>query len=163
MKKLAYISFTLLFLGCANVSEEKSFATNDSAESEITKDEATINVEEAFPYATITGQKLQEYFDLVALKNQHPAFAETISEQLEQLTNDTILLPKGQDSVAVKNLSPVGSIRTINDTLQQQEFTYSIVSKTMFKTDTLTAFIVTKPVMVDGVEAVSTKVLFRNN
>lgn len=162
MKKLAYISFILLLLGCANVSEENTGASSDITENEAMAVPTTETVEEAFPYATITKQKLQEYFDLTALKNKHPEYSETILEQLKQITKDSILLPRGQDSVAVKNLTPLGSIRKINDTLQLQKFTYSIASKTIFKTDTLTAYISTKPLLVDGIEVVSTKVILKN-
>jgi len=162
MKKLAYISFALVLLSCANVSEDKSFATSDVAEDEAVNVSTTETIEEAFPYATITEQKLQEYFDLTVLKSKHPEFSETIVEQLKQITKDSILLPRGQDSVAVKNLTPLGSIRKINDTLQLQKFTYSIASKTIFKTDTLTVYISTKPLLVDGIEVVSTKVILKN-
>ncbi|WP_432411558.1 hypothetical protein [Rasiella sp. SM2506] len=162
MKQLVYILFTVLLIGCANVSEEKSFATSDTAETEL--DEASsIPIEEAFSYATITEQKLQEYFDLLVLKNKHPELAETISAQLRQITTDSILLSREQDSVAVKNLSALGPLVKINDTLQEQSFLYTIASKNLSKTDTLTAHIITKPIRIDGIETLATKVVFRKN
>ncbi len=157
MKKVAYICFALVFLGCANVSEEKSFATSDMAENEATES-APINIEEAFPYATITQQKLQDYFDLVVLKNKHPEFAKTISEQLLQITRDSIVLPKGQDSVDVKNLKPIGDLFTRNDTLKYQKFEYTLASGNSLKTDTLTAYIISKTITIEGKPVVSTKV-----
>lgn len=162
MKKLFYICFAMLLLSCANTSEEKSFATSDMAESEAAEP-AVLTIEEPFPYATITEQKLQEYYDLATLQNKHPEFAETIAPQLRKLAKDAIVLVKGQDSVAVKNLSALGEIVAINDTLQQQRFTYAIASKTMFKSDTLTANIISKPTVLDGTETVSTRVIFSKN
>lgn len=163
MKKLSYICFALLLLSCANTSEEKSFATNDMAESEVVDVTASNTMEEAFPYATITTQKLQEYYDLAALLNKHPEFAETIAPQLKQLATDSILHGKGQDSIKVKNLSALGDVITVNDTLQQQKFTYTLITNTLHRTDTLTANISTKPTLIDGVETMSTKVIFSKN
>ncbi len=163
MKQLVYIVFIAFLIGCNNTSEENSLATSDSTESEFIEETAATTIEEAFPYATITQQKLQEYFDLLAIKNEHPEFAETISAQLRQITTDSILLPNEQDSVAVKNLSAVGPFIKINDTLQKQSFLYTLASKTIFKTDTLTAHIITKPIEIEGDRTLAIKLVFKKN
>lgn len=162
MKKLACICFAILLLSCANTSEEKSFANSDMAETESVEASSKTS-EEAFPYATITEQKLQEYFDLLALKNKHPELSETIIAQLRHISTDSIYLPKEQDSVAIKNLSALGPLVKINDTLQEQSFLYTIASKTLFKTDTLTAYIINKPIRIDGIETEALKVIFSKN
>lgn len=163
MKKLVSILCTVFLIGCANVSEEKQFATSDMTEREATEEVAPLEVEEAFPFATVTEQKLQEYFDLLVLKNKHPELKETIVAQLKQLTTDSITFPKGQDAVDVKNLSPLGPLVKINDTLQEQSFQYTIASKSILKTDTLTVQISSKPIQIDGIETLTTKVVFRKN
>lgn len=162
MKKLACIHIALFFISCANVSEENSVPTSDIAESETIETAAT-TIEEAFPYATITEQKLQDYFDLVALKNKHPEFAETISQQLVRLTKDSMVVMEGQHSVDIKNLRPIGNMFTLNDTLQQQKFEYNIASRTLLKTDTLTVNIITKTMEIEGKEVRATKVIFTKN
>ncbi|RDK89323.1 hypothetical protein [Marinirhabdus gelatinilytica] len=163
MKQLSYLFLLLLCVGCANVSEEKATVSSDMVEMEATEATSSTVIEEAFPYAIIAEQKLQEYFDLLALQNKHPEMGTVISKQLEGITSDSIVLPRGQDSIDVKNLSPMGSLQQLNDTVMEQRFTYTIASRTLFKTDTIIARIITKPIVIDGMATQETKVVFRKN
>ncbi|QIE59178.1 hypothetical protein G5B37_06275 [Rasiella rasia] len=158
MKQLTFVSIFAILFGCSNMASDKEAATSDVAET--LEETQAFRVDEAFDYATITQQKLQEYIDLQLLKNEHPELAKTIAPQLQKLLKDSIALPKNQDSLVVKNLSPLGTLLTVNDTLRQQKFSFALASNTFFKTDTLIANISTMTRQVHGEDVVVNKVYF---
>jgi len=156
MKKLRYLGISLLLLACAEAPERDSLKELESVET--TFEEGTS--EEAFEYATLTEQKLQEYFDLLIVKNKHPEFSETIETQLQAFAIDSLSFTTNQDSVDVKNLHRIGNGQMVNDSIEKLKIGFTIGSLRQYKTDTVTAYITTNKVMVDGVESRNITIIF---
>jgi len=156
MKKLLYIGISLLLMACAEAPERDTLKELEAVETTF-EEETTA---EAFKYATVTEQKLQEYFDLLIVKNKHPEFSETVNTQLRSFVQDSLLFETYEDSVDVKNLHQIGDGQIVNDSIEKLKIGFTIGSLHRYKTDTVTAYIITNRVMVDGQETRNITITF---
>ncbi|GAA3612380.1 hypothetical protein Q4Q39_04370 [Flavivirga amylovorans] len=156
MKKLIYIICILIFISCKNevnkVSEIPAFEEED-AEVYRSDDNFVMN-----RYQILSTQKLQEYFDLIKLKEKHPEFKDDILIQLRKLSNDSI--PNYAGDFSIENIRQVGEVETISDSVQKIKLVYNVVSDAYKSNDSILATISSKTIFIDDTATISNKVVF---
>lgn len=153
MKLLVYIYIVLFLTACSN---------NKVSNAE-TLEEAPVEFnlkEEVFEYEIMAKQKLQDYFDLLELKESYPEFSEEISSQLQTVVNDTIHSSLKPRKALIGNLQQVGELKIISDTEKRIVIGFDLTSNDIVKRDTLVAIIKTNIVLIDNKKRVATKVSF---
>ena len=114
----------------------------------------------AFQYQQITTQKLQDYFDLSALQQQHPEFKEEITAQLQELSKDILIIADSTQQVIIENVQQLSEIKRVSDSVQRIKIRFDIRTNDNVKSDSITALITTKKIRLDDKEVISTKILF---
>lgn len=117
---------------------------------------------EATPFkeTLLIHEKLEDFYDLLTLRNRHPEFSEDVTLQLKNFTNDSLNLYAIKGVKTVQNMRPIGNIKIIDSTKRKVQYTYDIVSETSRKTDTIWVIITSKMVVLDGKSVLSNKVKF---
>jgi len=170
MKRVLYIICILFIVSCSNRKEAPRHS-NEAIETTDLKQEdaavlasAPISIEnKEFAYQKLTSQKLQDYYDLLLLQNQHPEFQNEIKEQLQELSTHKILIAKSIQSIRIQNVQQLEDVIKISDSLQRIKFSYDISTGDSIKTDTITAIIKTNRLDLDGTEVIATKIKFTTN
>lgn len=156
------IGFVSLFLvSCA--MENKNMNSKEADEIFVATEEADDIAEyEVTPTinSQLINQKLQDFYDLVALQNEHPEFIDEVSNQLKNFTNDSIDLFKTDDFAIVKNIRQLGKVMTINDSVQKIKLSYDKVTNNTTSRDTIYAIITKKTIILDDERLISNKVQF---
>ncbi len=165
MKKLLYISFALFIISCANNKKEPAMDTVESVEMEqkkttILESTAMEDMSATFQYQQITTQKLQDYFDLLALQQQHPEFKKEITTQLQELSKDILIIKDSTQQVIIENVQQLSEIQRVSDSVQKIKIRFDIRTNNNVKNDSITAIITTKKIRLDDKEVISTKILF---
>ena len=164
MRKLVYIFIALLLISCANNKKEVPTEAIESVDMEKTEtvfeSAALEDKKEAFSYQYLTEQKLQDYYDLLVLQQQHPEFKEDITAQLQELSNDVTAIPDSTQKITIKNVQQMGATLKISDSVQKIRLLFDIVTESTNKRDSITAIVSTKKVYLDQQEVISTKVVF---
>jgi hypothetical protein len=140
-------------------------AKSEAASDYIVIDEnvATYETAEAREYEfsnQLINQKLQDFYDLMALQNEHPEFNEEVKEQLKNFTNDSISNFITNDFFILKNIQQQGHIIIVNDSVQKVKLSFDKVSDNTRKTDTIYAIITKKRINVDDETLISNKIQF---
>ena len=111
----------------------------------------------------LINQKLQDFYDLVALHSEHPEFMDEVSSQLKNFTNDSISNYKTTDFAVVKNVRQLGKTVFVNDSIQKVKLAYDKVVGSTKTRDTIYAIITKKMVTLDEEILISNKVQFSKN
>ena len=105
----------------------------------------------------ISIQKLNEYIELIKLKQEHPEFESDINAQLLSFTTDSLSVlyyPKGFDISDIKQL---GDAKTESDSTEEFVLGYTVKTETMTFKDSVLVKITSSPNYLQSVEAVSIK------
>ena len=161
MKKFIYI-YTLFFIvACAKQPKNEAPLEQDMKEYEIMNENSALaDISEEFTYQYLTKQKLQDYFDLLVLHEEHPEFGEDIALQLQELSNDNLDISNTSQKVLIENVQQIGATIKISDSIKRIRLVFDIVAKDSKKSDSITAIISTKKFYLDQKEVISTKVVF---
>jgi len=160
MKKFIYIYILFFIAACANQPK------NEAVEEELKEFETGLensaleDMAEEFTYQHLTKQKLQDYFDLLVLEQEHPEFGEDIALQLLELSNDTLKISIASQKVSIQNVQQIGAVIKISDSIQKIRLVFDIVAEDSKKSDSITAIVSTKKIYLDQKEVISTKVVF---
>jgi hypothetical protein len=186
LKYIIIIIASILLSACAmenrkvKSSEESFEVATDAAENiddivvyeeEIAFDkkilyDAEINANSDVEYVMnkpLVNQKLQEFYDLLALQNHHPEFTGVVAEQLKNYTKDSVSNFKTDKVVIIKNIRQLGYVIAINDTTQKIKLTYTKMVKNIKTVDTIYALIFNKTILIDNEPLTSSKVRFSKN
>lgn len=162
LKHIALLLLSLLLSACAmdnksvkssNETIEMTTSAEEMISSESIDDKSAINT-------PLINQKLQDFYDLIALQNQHPEFTNEVKAQLKTFTKDSIAHFKTENTVIIKNLKPIGTVIQINDSTQKIKMTYNKVVNNAKIADTIYAIITNKKILIDNETLVSNKVHF---
>ncbi|BAO74838.1 hypothetical protein WPG_0608 [Winogradskyella sp. PG-2] len=110
--------------------------------------------------APLVSQKLQDFYDLLALQNQHPEFTNEVVKQLKSYTNDNINSFKVNEAIIINNIKQLGEMIRVNDSTQKIKLEYSKMVNNLITVDTIYAILTTKAIMIDNETLVSNKVHF---
>ena len=158
MKKIAYISLMFcVMLSCMDNAPMKTQEHNVDALPSV-KDGSGIELELLSP-ESIGSIKLEEYFDLIKLKQEHPEFEDDINLQLETFSEGsipTINYPKGFTITNVKT-SKLGQ-HTETQKMLKLKFTVTAASQSF--QDSLRAIIKSDTIELDGKTRISRTVSF---
>jgi len=165
MKKLLYISIAFFIISCANNRKEAAIDAVESVEMEqnettVLESTAMEDMSAEFQYQQITTQKLQDYFDLSVLQQQHPEFKEEITTQLQELSKDILIIEYSTQQAIIENVQQLNEIQRVSDSVQKIKIRFDIRTNDSVKSDSITAIIITKKIRLDDEEVTSTKVLF---
>lgn len=111
----------------------------------------------------LINQKLQEFYDLLALQNQHPEFMDEVAEQLKNYTQDSISNFKVDKVVVIKDIRRLGNVIRVNDSSEKIKLTYTKMVDNIKTVDTIYAIISNKTILVDNEPLTSNKVRFSKN
>lgn len=170
MKKVIYIFMSLIIISCAK-HESKSKATDaleveniyssEETTDELTPDlkfttnESTIN-----EYQLLATQKLNDVYDLINLKQQHPDFKEDIQAQLNALILNSDALPFFNGKVSIENITQKGNIVKVSDSIYKMQLNFNVVSKNKTIKDSINASITTKVEIINGASVKTNKIHF---
>jgi len=161
MKKFMYLWILFFITACANQPKKEASAEGDLKENEtVLENSALENLEEDFVYQHLTRQKLQDYFDLLKLKQEHPKFEKDITLQLIKLSNDSLDISNVNQKVSIENVQLIGQTIKISDSIKKLRVSFDIVVEDSKRSDSITAIISTKKIFLDKKEMISTKVVF---
>ncbi len=119
---------------------------------------------ESFLYQELSTVKLQELYDLLALKQEHPEFKESIETQLENYTNDTMAaINKPEKESLIKNIELKGNLIEVSDSVQKMKLYYDVVSNNLIQKDSIWAEVTTHEIEVNGKKVKSKKIKFSAN
>jgi len=150
----------LIVLGCNSAGNEQTEAAVDMSPSMVFEDNS---VHMLFSQEDLAKQKLQDYLDLIVLRNAHPAFESDIKSQLQKLSNDGSLLLSNDRDAVYENIRLKNIVTTSEDIEQKVAFYVDIISEGNRTTDSITAILTKKRIDIDGEELISTKVRFEKN
>jgi len=161
MKKFIYIYSLFFIVACAKQGKNEAPVEQDMKEYEIgNENSAFVDISEEFTYQHLTKQKLQDYFDLLVLQQEHPEFETTIALQLQELSNDTLKFSNVLHKISIENVQQIGATIKISDSIQKIRLLFDMVAEGSKKIDSITAIVSTKMVYLDQKEVISTKVVF---
>ena len=162
MKNLYIILCIILLFGCNSSNNEKSlsdFELDDTSVEIVEKHEEIFN-KPNFSQLSLIEEKLQETYDLVYLLEKNSDFESSnkvSSIILPQLILDSL---DTQDSITINDLTQIGIVEIINDSISHLNFSYKIKINNTEKTDTLKAIIEKQDITIEGLTTTSIKVDF---
>ena len=164
MKQVIYILIVVFMLSCAKGPKQDTIEASVMEESEMVLESSVMDdIKEEFTYQSLTEQKLQDYYDLLVLQQQHPEFIEDIAAQLQELSNDSITIPEAVQKIVVKNVQAIGAPQVLSDSVQKIKLRFDIIADSGVQTDSITAIISTKKIRIENKDALATRVLFAKN
>jgi len=161
MKKILFLLLIFIVASCSKSKQEAPIeAIEANEEHMMLEDEPMIANTEVFTYQHLIEQKLQDYYDLLALKSQHPEFIEDITLQLEELSEGEISITNNRQKVLIKNVKQIGISEQVSDSIQKITIQFDILNDSISKTDSISAIIKTKKIILEDTKVVSTKIIF---
>ncbi|MGX1930671.1 hypothetical protein [Flagellimonas sp. 2504JD4-2] len=107
-----------------------------------------------------TTQKLRTYIELLKLKNEYPEFKDDIISRLVKFSKTDLLMVDESIEVADFIIQRSGEIEKISDSVNKIKFYVKRnTNQGLFK-DSITAYITTSTVNVDGIQRFSRDVVF---
>lgn len=165
MKKFIYIVVaSFLMFSCANSNKEASISDVEFSENEVVGNNNK-DLEEAatFTNTQLAEVKLQDYFELLVLRQKHPEFKEEIRSQIQSLSEPNLTIPDSLDIISVENLRQAGTVLQLGDSLQKIKFYFNVITENGIREDSITAVLRAQKVTVEQQEVMSTKVTFEKN
>ncbi|MDG4716871.1 hypothetical protein [Winogradskyella marincola] len=163
LKHITLFIASILFAGCAMETKKATSESYDIiATEEVDAYEAPADAEYEFSNQLVN-QKLQDFYDLLALQSEHPEFNKEVSKQLKNFTNDSINKFKNDDFFIIKNIKQIGNVVFVNDSVLKIKLSYDKVSDKTKSTDTINAIITKKQIKVDDKTLISNKIQFSKN
>lgn len=153
MKQFIYFLFAFFIVSCSNKEAKKSF---DSISVETKAEEYTSS--SSTKYLTIASQKLQQYGDLLKLQKKHPSLKNDIITQLQSLSETNII--SIDTTYKIENIQQIGNIKRVSDSVKKIKLTYTLFSKTEQIEDSVTVFIKTTTINLDGKIGTANKITF---
>jgi len=163
LRHIAIIMTTLLFVACAmDTGKTKSVEASDILVVEEELSAPEVSELETVPNISteLIHQKLQDFYDLVALQNEHPEFNDEVGKQLKHYIKDDISNYTKEDFAVIKNIRQIGQTKFVNDSIRKIKLSYNKVSGTAKSTDTIYAIITNKKVNLDNEVLISSKIQF---
>ncbi len=167
MKQLLRSLFlAFLISSCAQPRKENDIVSfkNTSPEAEIFADKDLNEVFKKVDFEKNTAQltplikqKLQEYYDLLVLKETNPEFSDEIKEQLKKLSDEKLEIASTINPVSIKNILFISALEKVSDSIQKVKFSYERNSKK----DSLTAIIKSSPIKIEDQIIWNTQILFK--
>jgi len=105
----------------------------------------------------ISTQKLNEYFELIQLKQQHPEFAEDINAQLLSFTNDNESIFNYENEFTISNIQQIGNRKAISDSVDVFTLKYTVTTGSRVFQDSVMAYVTSGTDYLQTVEAMSIK------
>jgi len=165
MKRSIYITMlSLLTLSCAKNAKEASMGDGEYLETEAvgtSEIKAVKGIE--FSSLQLAEAKLNEYFELILLRQKHPEFGEDISAQIKNLSKQDLSLADSATVRSIENIRQKGEIAEVSDSLQKIQFYFDLVTENGTHVDSIVAVIRSQKVMVEQQHVIATKVTFEKN
>ncbi|WP_179008767.1 hypothetical protein [Winogradskyella forsetii] len=162
IKKHSILILTFMLLtACA--MDNKNMKSSESSDEVVALEDEDIIVDDDAKSAinlSLINQKLQDFYDLIALKNQHPEFTNEVTEQLKNYTKDSINNYIDDDASVIKDIRQSGKATQVNDSTQKMKLIYNREIENTVISDTIYAIITHKIIKIDNESLVSKKVHF---
>ncbi len=151
-----YILIFLIFFSCSRVREQENAVYAVEDEMIIEENFTKFDINNTQQLTPLLKQKLQEYYDLLILKNKSPDFSEQIDKQLNKILKEIPDNEKLNDSTKINNITFLSDPENISDSVQKIKFSYEAGSII----DSLSAIIKTIPVTIEDQVIWSTNISF---
>lgn len=154
MRLLLYMFLVVLICSCSAKSSNKE---RDFIGDENVLEMYALENESEFSFDNMLAEKLQNYFEMVVLKEEHPEFKQTILLQLQKISKDSI----HQKVLAFDQLeiSNIKELEVFSDTLKKINIQYSFKNNPKFL-DSINAYVRTEIVAFEGKSTTSYKIEF---
>lgn len=154
--KKIYIFIFLIYFSCSRVREQENIVYAEEDNMVIEEGFMKFDINNTDQLTTILKQKLQEYYDLLILKNSSPEFNEQIDSQLNKILREKPQTDTFNDSTKINNITFLSDPENVSDSIQKIKFSY----KAGTIIDTLSAIIKTTPITIDDQMIWSTNISF---
>lgn len=151
-----YILIFLIFFSCSRVREQESAVHAEEDGTVIEENFTKFDIYNTDQLKPLLKQKLQEYYDLLLLKNSSPDFSEQIDKQLNKILKETTRIDSLNDSTRINNITFLSDPENVSDSVQKIKFSYEAGPII----DSLSAVIKTTPVTIEDKVIWSTNISF---
>ena len=155
MKQFSYIFLIALIFSCSNAENKKHFDNSSNLNTINDNNTKKFNTHK---YEGIATQKLKEYMELLKLQEKHIELKKDIDIQLRALSEGRII--KKENNTIIEDIHQIGTIEKISDSIDKITLTYTSISETIRKKDSIHAIIKRSSFIVDGKKVISNKVFF---
>lgn len=151
MKNILYILVLLFIVSCKNETMKSV-----SADMEVSTDavESTVN---SNALQDISTQKLNEYFELIQLKQLHPEFESDINAQLLSFTNGHKSFKNYEEGFMVSNIQHSGKSKTLSDSVEVFTLKYTVTTHSKIFKDSIKTYVTSGTDYLESVEVVTIK------
>lgn len=146
---LVYILLSIIFFSCKRESPNAEEIMMDKSDvSEMIADDKkrplfdTKNEE----IKLVLQQKLQEYYDLIALQRKNPEFSDEIEKMLKKISIEKLKVDTSYKNTVIKDVTLIGELEQQLDSIKKIRFSYTANNQT----NSLTAYITTTPVVFEN-------------
>ncbi|MDG5492297.1 hypothetical protein [Psychroserpens sp. SPM9] len=156
MKKILYILLLLFFMTCNN---------NEAMKTESTDIEMVLDTEDDFDKIisspeTLSIQKLEEYVDLIKIKQEHPEFEADINLQLSNFTLDNASVLNYPEGFSIANIQVAKKPKALTNNIQTLKLTFTVTTPSETFKDSIGAVIKSEPIQLDGKTQISRAITF---
>jgi hypothetical protein len=113
-----------------------------------------------YSFESLVEKKFKEFYNLNVLLKDYPDFKNDIESRIENFTTGRRKIFQINDSIKVVNIRQKGPFIKVSDSTDMTQVLFDVITDTEIKTDSVTAFITKKKLLIDGEEVTSTKVKF---
>ena len=158
LRHIIIVLGSIVLVGCA--MESKSPKSKDMEAAEIELPGLMNEKVMSFINEELIGQKLNEFYDLLTLQQEHPDFNDEVKKQLQNYTSDPISNFGSDNTGTIDNIRPLGKLTKLSDDAYKLKFAYDKMVNNTKVSDTIYAIINTKTIVIDGTPMVSNKIRF---
>lgn len=156
MKTLLYILLILCVVSCKHNNETMK---SESVQMEVLSvDDIDFDI---LSSEAISSKKLEEYFDLIKLKQEHPEFAAEIALQLKNFTKDSLGLEYSK-GFTISDIEQLGASKLVSDSIEQLVLGFRVSTNSETFKDSILIEISSKIIDLDGETRISKKIRFLN-
>ena len=109
---------------------------------------------------SLVSQKLQDFYDLLALQSNHPEFQDDVELQLKNYTKDSLGIYKSDDVVSINDIKLISQPIRLDENTIKIQIQFDVKSNLKKTTDSIYAYITKKETVIDGESFTSSKVIF---
>ncbi|MFD2916397.1 hypothetical protein [Psychroserpens luteus] len=157
MKKTLYILLLFSFMTCKNNEAMKMESTDMEVMS--VKDENDFD-RVMLSSEAISIKKLEEYMNLIQLKQEHPEFEDDIILQLRNFTLDSLAALNYPKGFTISDVKIKGKPRPLTNTQELLSLKFTVISPSKTFKDSIGVMIKSEPIELDGKTQISREILF---
>ena len=154
MKQFTYLFLIIIFFSCAHEKKRRHY--NDAVYDVNANATNKVSVPEKYTYEKIVKQKLENYIELLKLKELKPALESDIEKQLKDLSATRLHI---RTDAVIEDIHQVGEVKIVSDSVQRIKLKFTMLYNIKKVEDSIYAFIKYSNIILDGKKIRSNKII----